>query len=204
MSVALFRYALLFVVLVAMPQRLWAGAKPMTVFEPVAFRDIPGWAADNHPAALLAFQQACAAAPGAGPEAVRAGLSKLCTLVKQMPPPDISDPAKARHFFETQFAPFRIKHDAADGLLTGYFEPELDGSLELSAEFHVPVLKRPGDLVDVVAATDRAAANAEGRLASMRKTGTQLTPYFTRAEIEGGALKGRGLELLYLQDAVDA
>ena len=37
----------------------------------------------------------------------------------------------------------------------------------------------------------------------MRKDGEQLVPYYTRAEIENGALDGRGLEPLYLDDPVE-
>jgi membrane-bound lytic murein transglycosylase A len=38
----------------------------------------------------------------------------------------------------------------------------------------------------------------------MRKTTKGLEPFATRAEIEQGALKGHGLELMYLEDPVDA
>ena len=176
----------------------------VNAIEPMRFADLPGWVQDDHSAALRAFRQACAAAPGAGPANIRAGLQRVCALARQLSASDIGDKSKARHFFEDQFRPFRPRHRAADGLLTGYFEPELEGSLQPAEGFKVPVLKRPGDLVDVVPATDRATANAEGRLSSMRKTASGLSPYFTRAEIEAGALAGRGLELLYLHDAVDA
>ena len=37
----------------------------------------------------------------------------------------------------------------------------------------------------------------------MRQDGDELVPYYTRAEIEAGALQGRGLELLYLDDPVE-
>ena len=37
----------------------------------------------------------------------------------------------------------------------------------------------------------------------MRQDGDQLVPYYTRAEIEAGALQGRGLELLYLDDPIE-
>ena len=198
------RYSLLLVLLAASPQGVWAAGEPVKVREPLIFKQVVGWAEDDHVAALVAFRQACAAAPGTGPEGVRAGLKRICALAKKLPDSDVHDRAKARGFFETHFLPFRVKNAGTDGLLTGYFEPELEGSLEPSKVFHVPVLKRPDDLVDVVAATDRAAANAQGRLAAMRKTGNELSPYFTRAEIEGGALKARGLELLYLRDAADA
>jgi len=59
---------------------------------------------------------------------------------------------------------------------TGYFEPELRGSRAPSRLFTVPVYRRPPDLGD--------------------------GPYYTRAEIEQGALKGKGLEIAWVQDPV--
>ncbi len=49
----------------------------------------------------------------------------------------------------------------------------------------------------------RRGALKPGALTHVRKTATGTEPYFTRAEIEGGALKGKGLELLYFADPVD-
>ena len=171
---------------------------------PMTFDDLPGWAEDDHAEALGAFRQSCALPPGAGPEDVRAGLARVCTKALALSAADAGDRKKAKAFFETNFQPFRASHGQPDGLLTGYFEPELRGRLLSDAHFNVPVLGRPGDLVDTVPANDRAAANAEGRLAAMRKTDAGLVPYYTRAEIEAGALAGRGLELLYLDSAIDA
>jgi membrane-bound lytic murein transglycosylase A len=37
----------------------------------------------------------------------------------------------------------------------------------------------------------------------LRRNGEKLVPYYTRAEIEAGALEGKGLELLYLDDPVE-
>ena len=37
----------------------------------------------------------------------------------------------------------------------------------------------------------------------MRREGDELVPYYTRAEIDAGALQGKGLELLYLDDPVE-
>jgi len=36
-----------------------------------------------------------------------------------------------------------------------------------------------------------------------RRKGDELVPYYTRAEIDEGALSGKGLELLYLDDAIE-
>jgi membrane-bound lytic murein transglycosylase A len=56
--------------------------------------------------------------------------------------------------------------------------------------------------VNVVDDTRRGALKA-GALTHVRKTEGGAEPYFTRAEIESGALKGKGLELLYLTDSVE-
>jgi membrane-bound lytic murein transglycosylase A len=169
----------------------------------VEFSDLPGWADDNHAEALRAFRQSCAVAPAAGRADVVAALAKICAGALALAAADAGDKAKARAFFEGNFRPFRVLGDQPDGLMTGYYEPELEGSLKPDARFKVPVLRRPDDLVDVVPDVDRAAANAAGKLSSMRKTQAGLMPYFTRAEIEAGSLAGRGLEMLYLDNTID-
>ncbi len=173
-------------------------------YQSADFADLPGWDADDHVAALSAFRQACAAPPKGGRAQDRQVLVRVCQRAVTLPDGDAAKPAKARLFFERNFRPARIVHSKPDGLFTGYYEPELPGSLTPDKDHAVPILKRPGDLIDVVPATERAKANAEGRLASMRNTGNGLEPYFTRAEIGDGALAGRDLELLYLRNPVDA
>jgi len=180
------------------------GGTAVTAREAMSFAELLGWAEDDHAEALQAFRRACALPAGAGPAKVRESLAKICDLALAMTSREASDRTRARAFFEANFRPFRFHHDTDEGLLTGYFEPELVGSLQRDSRFNVPVLRRPDDLVDVVPANQRAAANAEGRLASMRRTDGGLVPYYTRAEIEGGALAGRGLELVYLDSAIDA
>ncbi len=70
-----------------------------------------------------------------------------------------------------------------------------------AASSSVPVYGRPDDLVQVTPDVLRAFYN--GGLSVMRRSGEELVPYYTRAEIEKGALGGRGLELLYLDDPVE-
>ena len=54
----------------------------------------------------------------------------------------------ARTFFEENFNPVRIARlGESEGLLTGYFEPIVQGSRLPNPEFHVPVYRRPRDLV---------------------------------------------------------
>ena len=84
-----------------------------------------------------------------------------------------TDTRAARRFFEENFRPLVVQ---SPGNFTGYFEPELRGSRAPSRIYTVPVYRRPPDLGD--------------------------GPYYTRAEIEQGALKGKGLEIAWVQDPV--
>jgi membrane-bound lytic murein transglycosylase A len=83
----------------------------------------------------------------------------------------------AKSFFEMFFKPVLIE-DGAPGLFTGYFEPELPGSRVPDDRFRFPLYAVPPDL-------------PEGQR------------WFTRQEIDDGALVGRGLEIAWLDDPVD-
>ncbi len=95
-----------------------------------------------------------------------------------------------------------MAHHGSRGLLTGYYEPLVEGSRTPQGAFQTPLYKRPPDLVNLVDETQRGAVGAA--LTHARKTdqgGTE--PYPTRAQIDQGVLKGRGLELVYLADPVE-
>ena len=72
-------------------------------------------------------------------------------------PPD--DAGAARVFFETEFVPYAlVSSDGPDsGLITGYYEPIIDGSRTQSGDNRYPIFGVPEDLIVV----DLAAANPE-------------------------------------------
>jgi membrane-bound lytic murein transglycosylase A len=107
----------------------------------------------------------------------------------------------ARAFFESRFTPHRVAHNGAPGLLTAYYEPILEGSRERGGAYTVPLYRRPPELVNLVEEAQRGAVGSAFTHARKTESGTE--PYFTREEIENGALEGRGLELLWLTDPVD-
>ena len=76
------------------------------------------------------------------------------------------------------------------------------GSLEADDAFTVPIYALPDDLVLI--ANNASEEGLPAGLTAARQAGTGVVPYYTRQEIEEGALRGRGLELVYLADAVDA
>ncbi len=68
-----------------------------------------------------------------------------------------------------------------DVLFTGYFEPELEGSLEKSEEFPVPLHGRPKDLVSVDLGL--FAADLKGRRIVGRVKNNRFVPYWDRDQI---------------------
>lgn len=126
--------------------------------QPISFSQLDGWAQDDHAAALAAFKVSCSKPTKA--------IAAPCQRAKSV------GPANARAFFEAEFVPHVIE---ADGFLTGYFEPEMSGSLRQTAQHSAPALSLP-----------------TGNRSNLPE----------RAAIEQGALAGRSRALLYM-DPID-
>lgn len=155
---------------------------------PVPFSALEGWSEDDHAAAFSAFVWSCrGAGPGNTASAAALGLGE-----------DVDGPG-ARRFFETYFEP-HVPASGVQGFVTGYYEPEISGSRRRTAQCAVPVYARPHDLISTIGETERARFN--DRVTGFRDTPGGTVPYYTRAEIDAGALAGRGLDLLYVEDAI--
>ncbi len=168
---------------------------------PVAVTDLPGFPGSEPAAALEAFRRVCAAPPPTLPQPAAvagdpAALREACAAA--------ADPAtEAATFFRDRFEAFRIERPGADrpGFLTGYFEPELSGSLAPGPDFPTPVLARPDDLVSFGPGETRPGLDAGLRAA--RATPEGFAPYPDRAAIDDGALGAQAKPILWLRDAVD-
>ncbi|MCU0831520.1 MAG: MltA domain-containing protein, partial [Rhizobiaceae bacterium] len=110
-------------------------------------------------------------------------------------------PADAKRFFESWFAPHRID-TGQGGHVTAYYEPVIEARRVAGPEFGVPFMARPDDLVEL-SDTEAAAFGPDG-MRFARRDGERLCPYPDRAAIETGALAGRGLEIAFVADPVDA
>lgn len=172
---------------------------------PVSFDELPGWRDDDHLAAFQAFRRSAAQAlrkpyrDGSNArtfELFRAAFEQAVSTA-------INDSGQAREFFQSQFEPVSLKNSSGEsGLVTGFYEPVVNGSRTRTDEFPVPIYSAPDDLVEI---------NDESRPASMdpyfrfaQKTADGLGVYPDRSEIERGYLNGRGLELVYVADKVEA
>jgi membrane-bound lytic murein transglycosylase A len=191
--------------LVPYPRLAWPLEISGSQYAPVAWADIAGWSDDDHLQAYKAFRLSCKPIsaqrkPPADPKALGISLRDPCRAARAA---GISDGAKARAFFEEHFLPLRISRLGEDeGFVTGYYEPVIDGSRTQTDVYTVPVYRRPSNLfVRGVKQSDSGLPN-KGQV--FRKIGRRkLVPYYDRAEIEDGAIAGRGLEICWLKGQTD-
>jgi membrane-bound lytic murein transglycosylase A len=165
---------------------------------PLAFADLAGWAGEDHEAALAVFRRSCAEIAKDAP-ALRTALPASPELKRACAAGPV--PGGARAFFEAFFAPFEAIPSAGRGFLTGYFEPEYEGSLVRTETFPTPLLARPDDLVTVPQGETWPGLDG---LQAGRKTEAGYEPYPDRAAIEDGALGERAKPVVFLRDPVDA
>ena len=96
-----------------------------------------------------------------------------------------------------EFDIYRAAGDDEHGgvLFTGYYEPLLNGSLTPTEKYKYPLYKPPPELVIKATSNNQTKVN-------LMKNGEPI-PYYTRREIDVECvLKGRGLELLWVDDPV--
>jgi membrane-bound lytic murein transglycosylase A len=170
--------------------------------EAVSFADLPGFSADKHEEALRAFIKSCSAPAHASvtlPSLSPGALKKVCAVASSS-----ESAKKPRAFFEQNFRPFQIVvGPSPEAFFTGYYQPEISGSLVPSADFPTPAYALPPDLA-ALSIKDRVGAFAD-LTAARRGADGGLSPYPDRAAIEDGALeKVPGVrKLVFLRDKVD-
>ncbi len=133
-------------------------------------------------------------------KALGTSLRDPCRIAKGL---ELSDGASAKAFFEEHFLPLRISRlGEGEGFVTGYYEPVIDGSRTQTDVYNVPVYRRPSNLF--VRGTTQNTVGLPNKGEVFRKIGRRkLVPYYDRAEIEDGAIAGRGLEICWLKDQTD-
>jgi len=102
-------------------------------------------------------------------------------------------PEQAAAFFRDNFDWVRVGNGKA--FATGYYEPEIQGS-RTPQPGYAPIYAVPSDLVRC---TRPDGTTGRGRV---DQTGT-CVPYFSRADIDNGALANRGLEIAWAADPLD-
>ena len=113
------------------------------------------------------------------------------------------DSEAARRFFEVNFTPFQLlRADGGDeGLITGYYEPQLRGSRRATPRYRYPVYGVPDDLLEVDLA--EAYPELKGLRLRGRLEGRRVVPYYDRAQIGQGRAPLTGREIAWVDDAVE-
>src|SRR5690606_27850586 len=123
-----------------------------------------------------------------------------CAIARDV---DASNLQGMRTFFEAFFVPHQVFNpDGTDqGLVTGYYEPLLNGSRKRGGPYQHPLYRAPEDMLTIDLSSvypELKGMRLRGRLA-----GNKVLPYFSRAEMDQGN-KLAGKELLWVDNPIDA
>ncbi|MBU1658934.1 murein transglycosylase A [bacterium] len=141
---------------------------PKTYLLKNEFEQLPNWEQENYLFALNSFIESCRS------KNTQILYKDLCEEAKYTP--------DAKEFLQNRFKPYLINtEDGNDkGLLTGYYEPRLRGSLTKKESYIYPIYKTPDDLI-VVDLGSIYPKLKDYRLRG-RLEGNKLVPYYTRKE----------------------
>ena len=169
------------------------GLKSKTHLTPSGWAELPGWHADRISDGASALLQSCR---------VLDKFTEWALLCQQAQSLINTSEANQRQFYETHFAPFKVSNQdgAPSGLVTGYYEPLLRGSLTRSGEYPYPAYGVPDDLISIDVKQYPLFKEFRG---VGRRVGADLIPYFTREEIDQGLANLNGKEILWVNDKVE-
>jgi membrane-bound lytic murein transglycosylase A len=168
-------------------------------FTRVSWDELPGFASDRVSEAWPALRVGCRALLSSARTAPR--WRKPCEAAEAI---DGRDETAVRAFLAAHFSPYAVAFPDGrrDGLVTGYYEPNLEGSRERTSRFGVPLYAVPDDLLVV----DLAELHPElaNRRVRARLEGRRVVPYWSRRDIERGMTPLADKALAYVADPLDA
>ena len=174
------------------------------------FSTLPGWADDTPAAAFAAFRRSARHATQVKPYRTGSlGLSHAdfgpayaAALASSEYESGYPPHLEARSFFETWFRPVEISPDGGEGLVTGYYEPEVEVSDRPESGYRYPFLRKPDTLVKVPDPDNPPEGIPPGYAFMIHDAGVvQCCP--DRAAIETGAFDDRNLEIAWARSRVD-
>ncbi len=180
---------------------------PLNPYRLEQWDDLPGWQTDRLSEALPALRESCTAltrgepARPVGPDGLGGRVADWLSPCEALQAVADGDDDALRAWLTTYFNPHSVYGpEGPDGLFTGYYIPEVRGSLTRTGPYQTPVYSVPTDLITARLADFRR--DGEGAIIG-RVEGGRLVPHFNRSEINAGALEGQGLEILWVDDPID-
>ena len=191
---------------VEVPEKNLTDDQPLLT--PVSMSDLPGWGNDSLEKALIPLKKSCV-------KTIRkplnsyignfsfSGVTSDWVLPCSALPIEGSGDKAMRLYLTTYFNAYKlIEQINTTGLITGYFEPTLTGSLLKTVKFATPIYPIPKDLV-LVSLGDWRARFSGQRIAGKVVKG-RLKPYYSRKAIRNGALDSQTKPILWLESYIDA
>ena len=161
---------------------------------PVNWDQVDGWQLDRPAAALEAFQKSCRAI------GKRERWQQVCSEAVAISP---VGHLVARGYFERFFQPYQVRNEdgSSDGMITGYYGPELLGSRMPTDEYKYPLYSQPDSML-IVDLDEIYPELSKYRLRG-RVVGNRVVPFFEREEIDNGDNPLSGQEIFWVKDPVD-
>lgn len=160
----------------------------------VDWAQVDGWLDDDLSVPLQVFQQSCQAL------SQRIRWQRVCGEALKFDP---VGKQQARDFFETFFQPFQVRNEdgSEQGLITGYYGPELPGSRVPTDKYRYPLYGQPEDLL--IVDLDEIYPELSNYRLRGRVVGNRVVPYFERGEIDDGKNPLAGHEMFWVEDPVE-
>ncbi|MXV36205.1 murein transglycosylase [Saccharibacter sp. EH611] len=167
----------------------------------VDFSHLSYWEQEQHQPLLSMVRTECRRLTQLAPNASLGGATSLpygrkvsdwAGACRALPSSEQTTPEEARQYFETWFQPYLIQEPA---FYTGYYEPQVEASLQRQGVYQYPLYRRPADLL--------RGRTDTGAVVFGHWVNSVFQPYDDRAAINAGALNGKGLEIAWLKSPVD-
>jgi len=163
--------------------------------QPASWIELPEWGRESLRDSLVAFVRGCSAL------AKQPAWQPVCADASALPP-DISDRDIAA-FFESRFDPHQVINadESTSGMVTGYYEPLLRGSRTRTSRYRYPIYAVPQDLLVIDLSgvyPDLKHKRLRGRI-----EGNRVVPYLARGDIDAEPAPLKGLEIAWVDDAVE-
>ena len=202
---------LIIVALALLTFSVWWFLPPKTIkttLQQASFTQLPGWKTAQLKQSFSAFRLSCKTFLRQDPEKWT-GNQHISFQIKDWQPAcrvamelDTTSDAELKRFFQTWFTPVEFyQGKPIHGLFTGYFMPLLKGSLKKTPKYNVPVYGLPSNLV--TAKLGLFKPEFKNKRIVGRVVGTQLIPFYTREEINKGAIRKIAPVLFWIDSPMD-
>ncbi len=185
----------------------WYKTQQITVKQ-ASFIQLPGWETAQFKPSLAAFRLSCRTLLKQDPEKW-AGSQHIAFKIKDWQPAcskamslEPASNAAIKAFFQTWFTPVEFyQGKPIRGLFTGYFLPRLHGSLNKTEQYTVPLYGLPSNLVTANLGLFKPELKNKRIVGHL--VGKNLVPFYTREEINRGAIHNTAPVLFWINNPMD-